>query len=336
MKKKRLVESLNRYFSAEEQAIRIPPIEDLKAYGELQAPSEPPAREARRSVRSVRRVVMVAACLAVVVAVAILLPAAVHQPEGQEDPASWGGGYTDKDPSHTTPSPNGGAQEELKDQTSGSAEAVAPDIQEEPDDSDPFEESNGEENEPGEVGSGESRDRFVDYFHYKFYRLDSLSYLVTWKQISAAKDKVFVETSYAFASQLPPLYLLIRELKIDKEAFLQVRDEHFREVYTDEEIDWLFSDADVRTIQAALKLDTALLYEDILYNPYELLRMEDPQWKELAGTEEMSAYLQDLDAYLEDLEYKAQTSTEPNTYDYEWKKLNELVNQLKAKLEGTV
>lgn len=320
MKKKKLTERLNRYFSAEENAIRIPPIETIHAYNEFSAGYETPtnrAEQARRPARRIRRVgrsALLAACLAVLLAVAVAIPAFVSRPENRpgdsiESNGGANGGSADKAPGSSQTIVTSDSQGEMMDNPPESVAVTDPGTQQEPD-----ENGNGTGDGGGEV--------FERYFLDKFYNLADLSFIVTWEEIYAAENKLFAESEYFLHDQLPPLYMMIHELNIQKEDFVRVTGGEF----TDEEIDWLFTDADVQTIQKAFKLDTALLYNGKLYNLYELLRLEDPLLRELAGTEEMNAYLADLNTCLEDLE------RDPS-FRWEWERLSDLANQLKAKLE---
>lgn len=309
MKKKTLTERLNRYFSAEENAIHVPPIETMRAYTEFSAICQQPesrAEQTRKSVRSIRRFAVLAACLAVLLAAAVAVPTFISRQENQpgdslESNGGMNGGGANKEP--------GGAHcpavSDAQGDTSESDELL----------NDPGYQEGPECNEPG---TGRDPEVFERYFPDECYDLSILSHLVTWEEIYAAENKVFAETSFFYA-QLPPLYMMIHELNIQKEEFIRVNDG----AYTDEQIAWLFSDADIQTIQAAFKLDTALLCNGRLYNLYELyeILLSDPsQFRELAGTEEMTAYLKDLDAHLKD----------PDLSRTERETLSALVNELKG------
>lgn len=301
MKKKKLIERLNGYFSAEEAATDIPPIETMQAYSHLHTLGETPAirpAPARRSARNVRRFAVIAACLAVLIAVAVVLPAFIGKPENESN------GFTTKDPADSRHPAASGTQAGLMDAPPEGAEPAESDTQEAPD-------GNG-----SGIGSG---DAFEGYYPDELFDLRILSDIVTWDEIHAAEAKLLAENEYFYNKQLPALYLMVRELGVGKEAFARVNDGD----YTDEQIEWLFSDTDIRTIQSALKLDTAFLYNGRLYDLYELLSSEPSQLRKMAGTGEMAAYLADLDAYLND----------PALSGSEWKRLSDLVNELKAKLE---
>lgn len=305
MKKKRLMESLNKYFAAEENAIHVPPAEELNAYGELQAPSEPPAREARRSVRSVRRVALIAACLAVALAVAVLLPAFIGKPkETREAVESTSGGPANGMTADTPPPAANGEEPASHGSTPEYLDASESDVKDEPDDG--WGEESGSAfvtDEPDDGwgdGSGSALER---YYPDELFYLLNLASIVPVEEVLAAAEKLLAENPYYANEQLPPLYLVIHELNISKEAFIRLnqrnKEQHTGDpVYTDEQIEWLFSDADVQAVQAGLKQDTTLLYNGRLYTLYELLGMEDSQLREMAGTEELSAYLADLDACL--------------------------------------
>ena len=309
MKKKTLIERLNQYFSAEETAIQVPPIETIHAYNEFPAPSEPQETQRKRKpARSIRRTALLAACLAVIIAVAVAVPAFVGRPENRPG---------------DSPESNGGANGGGANKTPGSAQTiVASDAQGDTSESDEFLSDPGTQQEPNENGNGMGDgggEVFERYYLDKFYNLADLAYIVTWEEIYAAENKLFAESEYFLHDQLPPLYMMIHELNIQKEDFVRVTDGEF----TDEEIDWLFTDADPQTIQKAFKLDTALLCNGRLYNLYELyeILLSDPsQFRELAGTEEMDVYLKDLDAHLKD----------PDLSRTERETLSALVNELKG------
>lgn len=305
MKKKKLIESLNNYFSAEETTIEIPPIERIQAYSEFQTLADPPAPQpVRRSVRGIRRAVMIAACLAVAIAVAVGISASIGVPEDiSDDPAAPNNGFTDKAPDRPQSPALGGAQEEVKDQPSEGNESLAvseghvqrPDAPSEGDGGPNCETSESEGmDEPG--GNGKPFER---YYPDELFNLLTLTDIVSVNEVLAAAEKLHAENAYYHNGQLPPLYLVIHELNIGKEDFIRVNNRNkdypaVDPVYTDEQIEWLFSDADIQTVQAALKLDTALLYNGRLYNPYELLALEDSLLREMANTEEMTAYLANL------------------------------------------
>ena len=286
MKKKTLIERLNNYFSAEENAIRVPPIENLQAYSAFPAHEEPPAtRPVRRSARSIRRLAVVVACLAVLIAVAVILPAFIGNPESQSDGPL--GNHTVNDfsaPQQVVTSGSGA----LKDPPSEGVEALDSDAQ------------GGSDNNGNGMGEGGEGER---YYPDELFNLLPLTGIVSVEEVLTAAEKLRVENAYYDNGQLPSLYLVIRELNIGKEEFIRVNDRNKKypavePVYTDEQIDWLFSDADIQTVQAALKLDTALLYNGRLYTVYELLALEDSLLREMAGSEEMNAYLAVLDRYL--------------------------------------
>ena len=299
MKKKKLIERVNRYFSEEETEINIPPIESIQAYGEFHTLVEPPAAQpVRKPVWGIRRAVMIAACLAVVIAVAVGISASIGAPEDIEGGAQESNeGFTNKQPTNSLPPAASDAQEDLPGNPSIGNEGSE------------YEASESEGmDEPGENGNGMGGgwDDFEAYFPEELYNLYHLSYIVTWEEIYAAENKLLAENEYFQADQLPSLYLVIHELNISKEEFVRVNEKFKKlneelhteqDVYTDEQIEWLFSDADIQTIQAAFKLDTALLYHGRLYNPYELLELEDSLLRELANTEEMTAYLANLNDY---------------------------------------
>lgn len=346
MKKKTLTECLNRYFSAEENAIQVPPIETMQAYNEFPAGSEMRettgnrATQARRPVqkrtRSIRRVAMVAACLAVVIVATVAISASISKPEKPENTVSTplasiegaGGGPANQE-SETSEHPDANRGEE------------------EPPEGNPSEDDAGSEGEASESetpdgpnhngdgmggGGGEAFER---YYPDELFNLAVLSYIVTWDEIYAAENKLLAENEYYYNEQLPSLYLFIRELNINKEDFVRAMDEYDPDYYTDEQIEWLFSDADIPTIQAAFKLDTALLYKGRLYNLYELLRLDPSQLREMADTEEMNDYFAGLDAHLEELERKALAEVNSSYHfaQWEWNNLSRLMNELKAKLE---
>lgn len=297
MKKKKLLRSLNEYFSAEEKAMEIPPLEKVKAYGEFRAPGETPANHAENAGRSpwgIRRAGLIAACLALLIAVAVALPAFVGRPGPAENGTPEGsGGVPNGQPTNSLYPSVGDEQGEPLEGTPS-----------ESDEDSEYEFSNSGVHEG--VGMGGGWDEFEAYFPYELYNLYHLSYIVTWEEIYAAESNLLAENEYFQTDQLPSLYLVIRELNISKEEFVRVNEKIKKtneelhteqDVYTNEQIEWLFSDADVQTIQAAFKLDTALLYNGRLYNPYELLALKDPFLRELANTEEMTAYLADLNDY---------------------------------------
>lgn len=296
MKKKTLTERLNRYFAAEEKAIDIPPLEAMRAYRDFHALAEAQAPQpAQKPVRRIRvgRSALLAACLAVVILLAVVLPAFINRPgDANERPQaadeSVRGEYTNKTPDVSRPPAESNGRDEL----SEGIEATDSDIQEEPGVSSMEAEVNPDQNGDGMGGGWEE---FEAYFPEELYNLYTLSYIVTWEEIHAAESKLLAEDGSYQTDQLPPLYLVIRELNISKEDFIRARDKYDPAYYTDEQIEWLFSDADIQTVQAALKRDTTLVYNGRLYNPNELLRLEDSLLRKMANTKEMTAYLAGLD-----------------------------------------
>ncbi|MBQ2883041.1 MAG: hypothetical protein IJE43_04595 [Alphaproteobacteria bacterium] len=139
--------------------------------------------------------------------------------------------------------------------------------------------------------SGGGPEDFQRYYPDELFSLYNLSKLVTWDEIYAAEKTLLENNEYFYNEQLPPLYLMIKELGVTKEEFIRVNDQ-----LNDEQIEVLFSNKKNETIQRELKLDTAFFYKGRLYNIYELSALEPIQLKEMVDEGNMIDYLNVLES----------------------------------------
>lgn len=160
-----------------------------------------------------------------------------------------------------------------------------------------------EESEDGGQGTGGDPEDFERYYPDALFDSYILSKIVTWDEIYAAEDALLSENAYFYNEQLPPLYLMIRQLHISKEDFVRVNTEtkeinaernSEQDVYSDAQIELLFGNHDIETIQSTLKLDTTFLYGGKLYTIYELSALDSPQLKEMASKGDLEKYLNNL------------------------------------------
>ena len=144
---------------------------------------------------------------------------------------------------------------------------------------------------------------FERYYPDALFDSYILSKIVTWDEIYAAEDALLSENAYFYNEQLPPLYLMIRQLQISKEDFVRANNEtkeinakqnSEQTVYSDAQIELLFGNTDTETIQSTLKLDTAFLYEGRLYNIYELSALDASRLGEMASKGDLDQYLNNL------------------------------------------
>lgn len=159
------------------------------------------------------------------------------------------------------------------------------------------------ESEAGGQGTGSGSEDFERYYPDELFDSYILSKIVTWDEIYAAEDALLSENAYFYNEQLPPLYLMIRQLQISKEDFVRVNTEtkeinaernSEQDVYSDAQIELLFGNHDIETIQSTLKLDTAFLYGGKLYTIYELSALDASQLKEMASKGDLDQYLNNL------------------------------------------
>ncbi len=138
------------------------------------------------------------------------------------------------------------------------------------------------------------------YYPDELFGLYDLSKIVSWEEIYAAEE-LLKNNEYFYNEQLPPLYLMIRHLNISKRDFIKAS-----ESVSLEQIEWLFSDADIPTIMINLKADWAFHYKGKLYNIYELAEMNKDmliEFKNNGELDEYIAYMDSLDEKFEALEY---------------------------------
>ncbi len=138
------------------------------------------------------------------------------------------------------------------------------------------------------------------YYPDELFNLYDLSKIVSWEEIYAAEE-LLKNNEYFYNEQLPPLYLMIRHLNISKRDFIKAS-----ESVSLEQIEWLFSDADIPTIMINLKADWAFHYKGKLYNIYELAEMNKDmliEFKNYGELDEYIAYMDSLDEKFEALEY---------------------------------
>ncbi|MBE6648637.1 MAG: hypothetical protein E7614_03855 [Ruminococcaceae bacterium] len=110
--------------------------------------------------------------------------------------------------------------------------------------------------------------------------------------------------------QLPTLIYFIREFGIEKEDFIRVNNIHkdhlisvgreYEEyVFSDREIDVIFS-GDEELIKKELKLDTAFLYDGKLYDIYQIYYLAEKdvgKIKEFAANSDLITYLEHMSQY---------------------------------------
>lgn len=141
---------------------------------------------------------------------------------------------------------------------------------------------------------------FERYYHDELYYLYDLSKLVSWKEIYDAEKELSENNAYFNNEQLPPLYLMIKQLDIGREDFVKVADD-----VSAEQIEWLFSDADTVDVMINLKADWAFHYKGRLYNIFELAELDKDlliELREKGDLDEYIAYMESLDVEFEALE----------------------------------
>lgn len=140
---------------------------------------------------------------------------------------------------------------------------------------------------------------FERYYPDDLYNLYDLSKIVAWDVIYATEEKLLQYNEYFYNEQLPPLYLMIKELGISKEDFIIVSD-----YISEEQIEWIFADADNETIMKKLKADWAFYYEGRLYNIFELAELDKELIIELRECGELNgiiSYFESLNVELDAL-----------------------------------
>ena len=131
------------------------------------------------------------------------------------------------------------------------------------------------------------------------FNLYDLSKIVTWDEIYAAEQNLLKNNANFYNEQLPPLYLMIKELAISKEDFVKVADD-----ISEEQIEWLFA-TDKAVVMKHLKADWAFYHEGRLYNIFELAELDKDliiELRECGALNEFIAYMESLDVEFEALE----------------------------------
>ena len=140
---------------------------------------------------------------------------------------------------------------------------------------------------------------FKRYYPDELYNLYDLSKIVTWDEICAAEQNLLKNNASFYNEQLPPLYLMIKELAISKEDFVKVADD-----ISEEQIEWLFATDEV-AVMKHLKADWAFYHEGRLYNIFELAELDKNliiELRECGALNGIIAYFESLDVELEALE----------------------------------
>ena len=140
---------------------------------------------------------------------------------------------------------------------------------------------------------------FERYYPDELFNLYDLSKIVSWDEIYAAEERLLKNNANFYNEQLPPLYLMIKELAISKEDFVKVADD-----ISEEQIEWLFA-TDEAVVMKHLKADWAFYHEGRLYNIFELAELDKDliiELRECGDLNEFIAYMESLDVELEALE----------------------------------
>ena len=137
------------------------------------------------------------------------------------------------------------------------------------------------------------------YYPDELFNLYDLSKIVTWDEIYAAEEKLLKNNASFYNEQLPPLYLMIKELAIDKEDFVRVADG-----IGEEQLEWLFA-TDEAAVMKHLKADWAFYHEGRLYNIFELAELDKDliiELRESGAFNGILTYFDSLGVELEALE----------------------------------
>lgn len=140
---------------------------------------------------------------------------------------------------------------------------------------------------------------FERYYPDELFNLYDLSKIVSWDEIYAAEQNLLKNNANFYNEQLPPLYLMIKELAIGKEDFVKVADD-----ISEEQIKWLFA-TDEAVVMKHLKADWAFYHEGRLYNIFELAELDKDliiELRECGALNELIAYMESLDVEFEALE----------------------------------
>ena len=140
---------------------------------------------------------------------------------------------------------------------------------------------------------------FERYYPDELFSLYDLSKIVTWDEIYAAEQNLLKNNANFYNEQLPPLYLMIKELAISKEDFVKVADD-----ISEEQIEWLFA-TDEAGVMKHLKADWAFYHEGRLYNIFELAELDKDliiELRECGDLNEFIAYMESLNVEFEALE----------------------------------
>ena len=140
---------------------------------------------------------------------------------------------------------------------------------------------------------------FERYYPDELFNLYDLSKIVTWDEIYAAEEKLLKNNANFYNEQLPPLYLMIKELAISREDFVKISED-----ISEEQIEWLFA-TDEAVVMKHLKADWAFYHEGRLYNIFELAELDKDliiELRECGALNEFIAYMESLDVEFEALE----------------------------------
>ncbi len=140
---------------------------------------------------------------------------------------------------------------------------------------------------------------FERYYPDELFYLYDLSKIVSWDEIYVAEQNLLKNNASFYNEQLPPLYLMIKELAISKEDFVKVADD-----ISEEQIEWLFA-TDEAVVMKHLKSDWAFYHEGRLYNIFELAELDKDliiELRECGALNEFIAYMESLDVEFEALE----------------------------------
>ena len=141
-------------------------------------------------------------------------------------------------------------------------------------------------------------EEFERYYPDELYDIYVLSHLVSWEDILAGEVEQKENESF-YNEQLPPLYLMIKELAISKEDFVKVAED-----ISEEQIEWLFA-TDEAVVKKHLKADWAFYHEGRLYNIFELAELDKDliiELRKCGALNEFIAYMESLDVEFEALE----------------------------------
>ncbi len=198
------------------------------------------------------------------------------------------------------------------DQTSGpdntSTHESVPDISEESSEESSEEQSDVPSDDPNE---GTSEDESYLWKgdldrHYpdNLWNIILLAELRTWDEIYAWSDSKS-DVPYEEQEQLPYMYQAVKWLNISREDFVRVNEEHkkfnaehspaVKEVYTDEQIEYMFGDYDENEIKQKLKKITTYYYNGRVYTVYELVFVDDALFNEMiekGGLEDYSVLVE--------------------------------------------